>query len=124
MERRNFLKWIIWLWTWILLPHYVHAEKTVKDEIKTEVKDLLTLENTKKYEKSILLVWKREVQFFIQFFNISGEKEILANNFVQMLQILQSKFKIPMKLQDWVLQPLILKKIYIEYYSKVPEKLD
>lgn len=124
MERRSFLKWIIWLWTWILLHHYTNAEILLKDEVKTEVNDLLLLENIKKYEKSVVLVWEREVQFFIKFFNILGEKEVLANNFVKMLQIIQTNFKIPLKLQDWILQASILKKIYIEYYSKVPEKLD
>ena len=117
MNRRIFLKSVIWLWTTALFNPNAFAQKTLQQEVKTDVEDLLLLENTKKYEKSLSQVWEKEVETFIKFFQLSDKKETLANDFVKKIKELQKEAKFWEKLQDWVLQPSILKEIYIKYYS-------
>jgi len=128
MNRRDFLKWSLWLWIWLLLPDLTKAwevDNTTKsgiDTTKDKVEDILDVKNNKKYEKSISSVWKREVDFFTKFFSLSDNNN--TDDFTNEIKSLQKEFGFPIKSQDWVLWPVTLKQIYLEYYSKHHDKLD
>lgn len=124
MNRRNFLKSIIVAWTWLIVSKNVFAEKDVLEEVKTEVVDILSQENIKKLEKSINSIWKIEVDFFSKYFQIDSNWENYAQLFVDKVKQLQKDFKFDSKSQDWVLWSATLRRIYLEYYMKTPEKLN
>ncbi len=126
MDRRDFLKWSLWLWLWFVLPDLTKASevdnstKSGIDTTKAKVEEVLDVKNSEKYEKSLSSVWKTEVDFFTKFFSISDN----TDDFTNKIKILQKEFGFPTKSQDWVLWSATLKQIYLDYYSKNQDKLD
>lgn len=120
INKRNFIKWLIFIWvSWKVNSAF--AQKDV-EEVKTEVLDLINLENKKKLEKSILSIWEREVLFFMNFFDIKDDDKKI-DTFVSKVEVLQKEFNFSQKSIDGVLWSLTLRDIYLKYYQKNLDKL-
>lgn len=123
MNRRHFLQSVAFISPAVLFSKYAFAQKDITETVKTEVEDLIHLENIKKIEKTILSIGVREFNFFIHFFAI----DIMAKNspslIVDQIKKLQEEFKFDQKSQDGVIGAATLKKLYLEYYMKNKEKL-
>jgi len=124
MNRRKFLTSIVTLWTGGLLSQKVFAQKDLSEEVKDEVDDILNQESIQKLEKSITSIWQRETDFFAKYFQIDATQEKYPQLFVNKVKDLQKAFKFDLKSQDGVLWSVTLRKIYLEYYMKTPEKLE
>lgn len=123
MHRREFLKNMIWVWIWIIVPKIAFAEKEI---IQTSeiVEDILDPKTIEKYEKSLVSIGKNEMDFFIQFFFSKINQEIFHGDIVKKIQELQAEFGFSQTNQDGILWPMTLKQIYLQKYFQDTEKLD
>lgn len=123
MNRRNFLQSVaVFSWA-VICGKNAFAQKDVSETVKTEVEDLINLENIKKIEKSILSVGLREFNFFVQFFSIEQTEKNYSSLVVSKIKELQKEFQFSQKSQDGVLGSSTLRNLYLEYYIKNKEKL-
>lgn len=100
MNRRNFLQSVaVFSWA-VICGKNAFAQKDVSETVKTEVEDLINLENIKKIEKSILSVGLREFNFFVQFFSIEQTAKNYSSLVVSKIKELQKEFQFSQKSQD------------------------
>lgn len=96
----------------------VLAQKEVETQVKEDVSWVLLEENLKKTQRTLENIGLIEYDTFRSFFSVQND-----DDFVQKVEFLQKEYKLNQKINQWIIEASLLRKIYIDFYSKKMDEM-